>query len=188
MHPNAESLAGLSDLFYVEATRLKNKYRTQISLPIGFESEWIRPKSLELVKELQRKYRFDMFVGSVHHVHTIPIDFDPAMYEQARDKAGGSDERLFEDYFDAQYEMLQALKPPIVGHFDLIRLHSDDPERSFQQWNGVWKRIIRNLQLVADYKGLLELNSAALRKEMSEPYPKVEVCKVRAIGSQRSQF
>jgi len=148
----------------------------QISLPIGFESEWIGPRSLELIRDLQKKYHFDLFVGSVHHVHTIPIDFDRAMYEDARAKSGGSDERLFEDYFDSQYEMLQALKPPVVGHFDLIRLYSVDPETSLQQWPGVWTRIMRNLQLVADYKGLLELNSSALRKGMSEPYPKVEIC------------
>lgn len=151
-------------------------------LPIGFETEWIRPRTLELVKNLQKKYQFDMFVGSVHHVHTIPIDFDKPMYESARTLSGGSDERLFEDYFDSQYEMLQALKPPVVGHFDLIRLFSKDPNGSFQGWDGVWSRITRNLQFVADYKGLLELNSSALRKGMAEPYPKVEICKVSVLG------
>jgi len=182
-HPNAESLARLMDLFYEEATRLRSKYKSQIMLPVGFETEWIRPRTLELVKNLQKKYQFDMFVGSVHHVHTIPIDFDKPMYEDARAKSGGSDEKLIEDYFDSQYEMLRALKPPVVGHFDLIRLFSKDPNGSFQRWDGVWSRITRNLQFVADYKGLLELNSSALRKGMAEPYPKVEICKVSVLDS-----
>jgi histidinol-phosphatase (PHP family) len=170
-------------LFYEEATRLRSKYESQIILPIGFETEWIRPRTLELVHNLQKKYQFDMFVGSVHHVHTIPIDFNKHMYEDARAKSGGSDEQLFEDYFDSQYEMLQALKPPVVGHFDLIRLHSKDPNGSFQHWSGVWSRITRNLQFVADYNGLLELNSSALRKGMTEPYPKVEICEVSLFVS-----
>jgi histidinol-phosphatase (PHP family) len=170
-------------LFYEEATRLRSKYESQIILPIGFETEWIRPRTLELVQNLQKKYQFDMFVGSVHHVHTIPIDFNKHMYEDARAKSGGSDEQLFEHYFDSQYEMLQALKPPVVGHFDLIRLHSKDPNGSFQHWDGVWSRITRNLQFVADYNGLLELNSSALRKGMTEPYPKVEICKVSVLAS-----
>jgi len=170
-------------LFYEEATRLRSKYKSQIILPIGFETEWIRPRTLELVQNLQKKYRFDLFVGSVHHVHTIPIDFDRPMYEDARVKSGGSDEQLFEDYFDSQYEMLRALKPPVVGHFDLIRLYSKDPNGSFQHWDGVWLRVMRNLQFVADYNGLLELNSSALRKGMSEPYPKVEICKVSVLVS-----
>jgi histidinol-phosphatase (PHP family) len=101
------------------------------------------------------------------------------MYEQAREQAGGTDERLFEDYFDAQLDMLEQLKPLVVGHFDLIRLKSDDMERSFTTWPGVWSRILRNLDFIASYGGILELNSAALRKGMTEPYPKAEICKVR---------
>jgi histidinol-phosphatase (PHP family) len=162
----------------VEANRLRAKYGDRIALPIAFESEWIRPSTLGLIKTLQSKFDFDMFVGSLHHVHTIPIDFSRAMYEQARQVAGGSDERLFEDYFDSQLDMLHALKPPVVGHFDLIRLLSDDPDGSFQKFSGVWSRAMRNLDFVASYGGLLELNTAALRKGMKEPYPKGDICRV----------
>ena len=117
-------------------------------------------------------------MGSVHHTHTIPIDFDCAMYEQARDKAGGTDERLFEDYFDSQYEMLQELQPPVVGHFDLIRLLSDHRDADFQGMPGVWDRIKRNLEYVASYGALLELNSSGLRKGLAEPYPCLPICQV----------
>jgi len=68
-----------------------------------------------------------------------------------------------------------------VGHFDLIRLFSKNPNGTFQQWEGVWSRITRNLHFVAEYNGLLELNSSALRKGMTEPYPKIEICEV-SIG------
>lgn len=165
--------------YWEEATRLREKYASQIQIIIGFESDWIRPESQTLINRSLARYPFEFFVGSVHHMHTVPIDFDRPMYEQARDLAGGTDERLFEDYFDAQFDMLQQLRPLVVGHFDLIRLKSDDMERSFQDWPGVWGRILRNLDLVASYGGLLELNGAALRKGMSEPYPKAEICKVR---------
>lgn len=111
-------------------------------------------------------------------MHTIPIDFDREMYVDARLKSGGTDERLYEDYFDLQYEMLQTLNPPIVGHFDLIRLKSDDPNAEFLKWGGVLQRVSRNLEFVVKYGGVLELNSAALRKGMDEPYPTMAVCKV----------
>ena len=42
----------------------------------------------------------------------------------------------------------------------------------------VWEKIVRNLDFVASYGGILELNSSAIRKGMSEPYPKAEICKV----------
>jgi histidinol-phosphatase (PHP family) len=112
-------------------------------------------------------------MGSVHHTHTHPIDFDRATYETARAAAGGSDERLFEDYFDSQYEMLQALQPPVVGHFDLIRLLSDH-----RDLDGVWERIERNLKFIVSYGGILELNASGLRKGLAEPYPCLPICQV----------
>ena len=115
-------------------------------------------------------------------MHTVPIDYDRPMYERARAIAGGSDERLFEDNFDAQLDMLRELRPLVVGHFDLIRLKSDDMERSFKSWPGVWERVLRNLDFIAGYGGILELNGAALRKGMSEPYPKAEICQVRLLS------
>ncbi|KAL9136986.1 MAG: hypothetical protein Q9175_001820 [Cornicularia normoerica] len=173
----AATLAKQFDGYFHEAQRLQKVYASAIKLLIGMEVDWIRPSSLGLIQGLLGRYPFDLFIGSVHHVHTIPIDFDKKLYFEAREKAGGTNEQLAEDYFDLQYEMLKALKPPIVGHFDLIRLLSDDPEASFVQWTGVWQKILRNLDFIVDYEGLVELNSAGLRKGMSEPYPKAEICK-----------
>jgi histidinol-phosphatase (PHP family) len=164
--------------YFAEACRLREQYKDQIELPIGFESDWIRPESRDLIERSLRNHPFDFFVGSVHHVHTIPIDYDHDMYRDARDKAGSSDELLFQDYFDAQFDMLRAVRPPVVGHFDLIRLKSDDPDTAFAQMGGVWQRIERNLTFIASYGGVLEINTAALRKGMSEPYPGRAICSV----------
>ena len=174
----AATLSKQFDDYFHEAQRLQKAYASAIKLLVGTEVDWIRPSSLNVIDGLLQKYPFDFFIGSVHHVHTIPIDYDKRMYSEARGKSGGTDENLAEDYFELQYEMLKALKPPVVGHFDLIRLLSDDPEASFVQWTGVWEKILRNLDFIVDYGGLVELNSAGLRKGMSEPYPKAEICKV----------
>lgn len=170
------SLAKLYDDFYVEARRLQKAYAEQITLFVGFEGEWIRPESLALIKELLAKHEVDLFIGSVHHAHAFPIDYDHTLYYQAREAAGGTDEQIFLDYFDSQYAMLEALRPPLVGHFDLIRLKSDDPERSFKTWPAVWQKVLRNLAYIAEYGGVLELNSSSLRKGMTEPYPQVGIC------------
>ncbi|EME39542.1 hypothetical protein DOTSEDRAFT_75266 [Dothistroma septosporum NZE10] len=178
-----ETLAKLYDEFYHEARRLQKKYADQIQVLVGFEGEWIREYSLPLIQDLLQTYELDLFVGSVHHVHTVPIDYDMEHYHKARDIAGGTDERIFGDYFDSQFEMLQALKPPLVGHFDLIRLKSDQPDRSFKTWPQVWERIIRNLNFIASYGGVLELNTSAIRKGMLEAYPQSEICKTfKALG------
>ncbi|EXJ80836.1 histidinol-phosphatase (PHP family) [Capronia epimyces CBS 606.96] len=162
--------------YVAEAKRLRQKYASRIGLPLGFEGEWIRPGSVDLINQSIKTYQYDFFIGSVHHVHTVPIDYDRQMYEQARDIAGGTDEQLFADYFDSQLAMLQAVKPPVVGHFDLIRLKSDHPNAAFQSMPDVWQRILRNLDFIASYHGVMEVNTAALRKGMDEPYPTKEIC------------
>jgi histidinol-phosphatase (PHP family) len=161
-----------------EAYRLREQYKDHIQLLIGFESEWIRPSTRTLVDGILQKHEFDLFIGSIHHVHETPIDFDKAMYQEARRLAGGTDERLFEDYFDAQFEMVDALKPPVIGHFDLIRLLSDVPDCSFEEWNGVSEKIVRNLRLIKSYGGVLEVNSSGFRKGLKETYPNRFCCKV----------
>ena len=152
------------------------------------EIDWIRGSSRDLVEALLARYQLDLFIGSVHHVHEIPIDFDRALYERALQisnsdgLAGGAsvarEEKLFADYFDCQFDMLKALRPPIIGHFDLIRLYSSDPDCLLQE-TAAWQRVLRNLQFVIDYGGLLEMNSSALRKGLREPYPQRAVVEVR---------
>ncbi|KID99558.1 histidinol-phosphatase, partial [Metarhizium majus ARSEF 297] len=169
-----ESLQALPprhEAYLVEAQRLQAKYAQQIHILIGFEAEFIRPSFAPLVRDLALPACVDYFIGSVHHVHGIPIDYDAATYAAAVRAAGGSEERLYQDYYDLQHEMLLALRPRIVGHFDLIRLKSADPGRDVRQWKGVWDRVLRNLKVVKDQGGWLELNTAALRKGLDEPYP-----------------
>ncbi|RFU29050.1 hypothetical protein B7463_g7299, partial [Scytalidium lignicola] len=166
------------DAYILEAQRLQAKYASQITLLIGFEGEWIRPSYAPLITSMASHPAIDFFIGSVHHVHEIPIDYDAKFYGQAREAAGGTDERLFEDYFDSQLEMLRALRPVVVGHFDLIRLMSEEPDRDLKAWGkeGVWERVLRNLRVVVEQGGLLEVNSAALRKGLKEPYPGRSIC------------
>ncbi|KAI3318691.1 histidinol phosphate phosphatase H [Xylariaceae sp. AK1471] len=184
--------------YLTEAQRLRALYAPQISLLIGFEGEWLRPAYESLIGDLAAHPAIDYFIGSLHHVNGVPIDYDKAYYARAMASAtttGGSEnsssssssktglteteageEKMYERYYDQQFEMLVALRPRVVGHFDLIRLMSADPGRDVQRWPGVWERIERNLTFVSSYGGWLECNSSALRKGLAEPYP----CKVIA--------
>ncbi|QSZ34189.1 hypothetical protein DSL72_005778 [Monilinia vaccinii-corymbosi] len=164
------------EAYLIEAIRLREKYKNELSILIGFEGEWIRADYGPLVKELAADPTIDFFIGSVHHVHEIPIDYDAAFYAKAVGKSDGSEERLYEDYFEQQYEMLQTLRPKVVGHFDLIRLLGEKPDRDLSEWKGVWEKVLRNLFEVVEYGGLLEINTSALRKGLKEPYPGKQIC------------
>ncbi|KAL8631185.1 hypothetical protein Q9189_003125 [Teloschistes chrysophthalmus] len=165
--------------YHIEARRLQKVYSSSMKILVGMEVDWIRPSSGFFIARLISDFHFDLFIGSVHHVHGIPIDYDADLYGKALSISGGSNKDLFGDYFDLQYEMLTALKPPIVGHFDLIRLKSNDPNTEFVKIDDVWEKIQRNLAFIVSYGGILELNSAALRKGLKEPYPNAEISKVR---------
>lgn len=108
-------------------------------------------------------------------MHEIPIDYDKSFYAKAVERAG-SEEKLFEDYFDAQFEMMQVTKSRVVGHFDLIRLMAEEPDAELKSKKGVWEKIVRNLEAVVEQGALLEVNTSALRKGLKEPYPKGEIC------------
>ncbi|KAK4218531.1 putative histidinol-phosphatase [Rhypophila decipiens] len=164
--------------YLLEAQRLQQKYASQIHILIGFEGEWIRPAYGSLVQELYSADScIDYFIGSIHHAAGVPIDFDKEMFLAAKEKCGGTEEKLYAVYFDEQFEMLKFLRPKVVGHFDLIRLLSDETGRDLSpagSWAGkeeIWSKIVRNLEFVVGYGGWLECNTSALRKGLDEPYP-----------------
>jgi histidinol-phosphatase (PHP family) len=166
------------EAFILEAVRKREKYAGQIHILIGFEAEWIGPEYeqyAELIHELAGNEAVDFFIGSVHHVRGIPIDYDAALYQKARQSSGDSEEQLFGDYFDEQFEMLKALghvgKDFVVGHFDLIRLLAEDKDGDLKRWPKVWSKVVRNLAEMVKQERLMEVNSAGLRKGLKEPYP-----------------
>jgi histidinol-phosphatase (PHP family) len=171
-------LHALFDKFYHKAVALRTKYKSQIRILVGFETEYIRPETISSVKALLQKYSFDYCVGSIHHVLGIPIDYNYQLWEKARQKCGGTDESLFAKYFDEQYDLLVQVKPLVVGHFDVIRLWSPDKMIKLSQWPSVWNKVSRNIETVIQYGGVFELNSAAFRKGFEEAYPTSEIAKV----------
>ncbi|KAG5460782.1 MAG: polymerase/histidinol phosphatase-like protein [Olpidium bornovanus] len=184
-----------------------------MTLLVGFETEFVNEESLDYVLELRERHSPDYIVGSVHHVNEIPIDFSQDLYDRAATFAtlrrtgtgcrGKSHaltpqhlEALFEDYFDAQYSMLQKLRPEIVGHFDLIRLFEGRPETStganladrptlglLKDYPKIWAKVTRNVDFVVGYEGLFEVNAKAYKKGLCHAYPCDEILQyIKSMG------
>lgn len=79
-------------------------------------------------------------------------------------------------YLDAQYEMIEALEPEVIGHFDLCLLFN--PGYRLDQRVEVWDKVKRNVERVVRYGGLFEANGAAFRKGWETSYPSKEVLRV----------
>jgi len=171
------------DKYYQKAVALRAKYESQIRVLIGFETEYIRPESVQSVQALLQKFPFDYCVGSIHHVLGIPIDYSSELWQKARQECGGTDELLYGKYFDEQYDLLFQVRPLVIGHFDVIRLWAPDKMVRLRQWPSVWAKVTRNIDTVIQYGGLFELNSSAFRKGFEEAYPTSEIAKVITLSA-----
>jgi histidinol-phosphatase (PHP family) len=163
----AQTMYGRFEQYMNECRRLQKKYASGITVYAAFETETYSG-SLSLVQELREKFRPDYLLGSVHHVDDIPIDMDPAQYYRASEQAGGLD-ALYCRYFDLQYEMIEALSPAVVAHFDLIRIFDPDYRNRLEK-PAIVERIRRNLGLIQDRNLILDFNVRSLLKGAVEPY------------------
>jgi histidinol-phosphatase (PHP family) len=147
--------------------RLQEKYRFQIQILVGFESE-THSGAPDFIDRLTEAFHPDYIVGSLHHVDDLGFDCSSGQYLQAAAALGGID-ALYMRYFDLQHEMLRMLRPAVVGHFDLIRIFDPRyPQRILQP--EIFQRIIRNLELIKNLDLILDYNVRALLKGADEPY------------------
>lgn len=175
MIPPEERAAGLSvaDLrerfarYFEKARRLQAEYAGRIDVLVAFEAE-IYSDSGPFLDGLIEEFRPDYVVGSVHHVHDISIDSSSEDYAAAAERAGGI-QALYCDYFDLQYDLIEAIEPAVVGHFDLIRLLDPNYVRRLAL-DAVWQRVERNLQKIRALDLILDFNVRALAKGQLEPY------------------
>ncbi|PKN41308.1 MAG: restriction endonuclease [Deltaproteobacteria bacterium HGW-Deltaproteobacteria-18] len=154
-------------LYVAEARGLVREYKDRMRILVGMESEWY-PGCAEWVKELRQYHALDYVVGSIHHVQGVCFDFSRESYGKVAALCGGVS-RMYAAYFDEQFEMLRGIKPEVVGHFDLIRLHDPDYLRTIAEPE-VWTRIMRNLEWIRASGDILDINARALLKGQSEPY------------------
>lgn len=154
-------------IYVAEARTLQHAYKDHMHIFVGMESEWY-PGCGKWVAGLRETHGLDYVVGSVHHVGGECVDFSKQDYERIVARFGGL-VQMYAAYFDAQLEMMQAIKPEVVGHFDLVRLHDSDYLKTLTQTE-VWDRVLRNLEWMAKAGSVLDINARALLKGQPEPY------------------
>jgi histidinol-phosphatase (PHP family) len=161
------------------ARELQKKYAARITIQVGFESETCHGYQ-DAVRMLVEEYRPDYIVGSVHHLDDIPFDYSLEEYQRAIQKAG-SIEDLYCRYFDLQFEMINAIRPAVVGHLDLIRIH-DSGYHDRLESPEIKDRIDRNLERIKDLDLILDCNCRLLEKG-GDPYPTRSIlCRALELG------
>jgi histidinol-phosphatase (PHP family) len=160
-------------------TPLAKEFSDRLVVLRGFEAEVVPTDSYV---QLMRRYRsrrqadgtpvFDYFVGSVHYVKERIIDGSPELFAQATEALGGL-ERLSILYYETLGEMVEALRPDVVGHFDLIKRNVALAGLNLADTttDRVRAAAVRALESVRANNAILDLNTAGWRKGLGEPYP-----------------
>lgn len=135
----------------------------------GFEIEVVPAASyVQLMQEYRRRYQFEYIVGSVHYVDEISIDGSVEDFQRAMEACGGL-EPLVIRYYRTVTQMVEALRPEVVAHLDLIKLHGN--RFGSLDTPAIRRAAQEALEAVRDTSGILEVNTAGYRKGLGEPYP-----------------
>jgi histidinol-phosphatase (PHP family) len=172
---NADGLLARFGVYVETCKALQQQYRDQIDILVGFETETYSG-STKFIQRLVSEFTPDYIVGSVHHVGDRHIDGSREGYLEAADVFGGVDQ-LYARYFDEQYAMIDALRPAVVGHFDLIRLFDPDYAARLSAPD-ITQRIDRNLDLIQKHGLILDCNLRGFGRPAeahAELYPTREI-------------
>lgn len=171
---NSIVLKKIFSRYITECRRLQQKYRQNILIFTGFETEtWSGYR--EFIQNLIKEFKPDYIVGSMHQVSDMQFDYSREHYKKAVETLGGHD-AMYCKYFDQQYEMILALTPSVVGHFDVIRIFDPDYRKRIKK-KDIWNKITRNLELIKKLDLIMDFNLRALHKGADEPYITADILK-----------
>lgn len=190
----------------------ENKSGKRIQVLVGAETENVDGRNyntldfLDQVLRDDKGWKVEYLVGSVHHVQSVPIDFDKETFNKALEqfmephcdtnenesyRTIAAHLKLMCGYLDAQLSVMERFQPEIIGHFDLCRLflpqtpmtlagrhRVSDDQHTQTLLEAVDKRVRRNIDFAIEYGALFELNSASVRKGWSTPYPGSDILEV----------
>jgi histidinol-phosphatase (PHP family) len=161
-------LALMFDAYLQRATELRAEWADRLELIVGFESEVVPGDTwLTKTQAIRNDPRIEYVVGSVHTVGGEIIDFSSARTAEAAEKFGGP-EALHRKYFGEVIDMIEVLRPDVIGHLDLIR-RFDGHAPSFSTES--LRLIDRALEATRSVGGALDVNASPARRGMGPVYP-----------------
>ncbi len=159
---------------YAETIRpLARAFEGRLTILCGFEIEIVpEDRYTDLIAQYRSEYAFDYVVGSVHFINGVAMDSTSlSAFRQMVHERGGL-EQVAVDYYRKVAEMVQAVRPEVVAHLDLIRLAAHRlGEEATVSTPRVRAEVERTLAIIQQVGSLVEINTAGLRKGLPTPYP-----------------
>ncbi|NIA15149.1 MAG: histidinol-phosphatase HisJ family protein [Nitrospiraceae bacterium] len=148
---------------------LSEEFADRIGVLRGFEAEVVPSGSYaQVMHGLRERLGFDYIVGSVHWVDDVIIDYTQAEFDRAAAQHGGL-EGLAVRYYAVVAEMVDALRPEVVGHLDLLRKFGGS--EGYTDTPAIQRAARDALAVIRDHGCILDLNTIGLRRGQGTPYP-----------------
>ena len=147
------------DGYLAEIARLREKYRGRIRILAGVEEDAFAPAD---------RNRFEYVIGSSHYLHVgdryLPVDSGHGLFLDCLAAFGGDVVALAESYYSSFCSYLEARRPDIIGHFDLITKYDEVGEPLFRD-HVAYNRLARGYAARAAAVGcVFEVNTGAISR------------------------
>ncbi|HXC55852.1 MAG TPA: histidinol-phosphatase [Rhizomicrobium sp.] len=177
------SPADLVDIFQryaAEAVRVRALFADRIDVFVGFETERLPPDDwARRMRKIRNQGPFEYVIGSVHDVDGWVVDYSAEQTLALADAMGGA-EAMQVRYFAALADLVETLKPEVVGHIDLIRKFEP---AGFSFGARAFREIERVLEAARASDSALDVNCGAWRRGLGPVYPLPAILdRARAMG------
>ncbi|MHA2182444.1 MAG: histidinol-phosphatase HisJ, partial [Promethearchaeota archaeon] len=162
--------------YIATAEKLKEKYKTNINVRIGFEVDYFKNQEPLLNNYLNKiKNRLDYILGSIHILNFRDgrgaWGFDDSRFRNDFDYYGT--QKVYLNYYKKLQKMVKSedFDIDIVGHLDLPKKFNDFPIDKKE----VFEEIMKTLELIKTKDIVVEINTGGLRKPCKEQYPSEQI-------------
>lgn len=155
-----------------EVKALQSEYSGRLVIRLGLEIDYI-PGVIDDFRPLIEQGGLDYCIGSVHMVNRKedPLNMwfidgsKQETYDEGLQRVFGGDIRKgVTAFFYQNNEMIERMRPPVVGHFDKIVMHNRD--RYFSPDEPWYRSLVgETVQLIREVGSIAEINTRGLYKK-----------------------
>ena len=167
--PDFDQAHRLFDGYVETVLDLKDRYRDDLPILLGVETEYFREEK-EYLSDFLERYPFDYVLGSVHYVKGHGFDFSEDVWKQAADACGGP-EGLAVEYYSLLRELMAMGVVDVLGHIDIIDIFASGSLTG----PVVEEAEQHTLEAARDADIVVEINARGLIKACRHAYPRPDL-------------
>lgn len=167
------------DDYINDVRKCAEKYKNKIAVLCGFEADYV-PLITKPDYSAYKKLSPDFLIGSVHYIFTptgrLAVDYAAeSLKAKITELYDDNPQKMVEDYFALEREMLKKSRFTIIGHADLVR--KNNAKLNMFNESDLWYKneIKRTADSIQKAGVIAEINTGAIaRGTMDDVYPSEE--------------